>query len=617
VLIRSGPSAKKWIFLVSALVFVQLTLTLCLPHSFALTVVGDILQNVALLAATVAILRNVVQGDNRSRFFWALMSLGFAAWLASQLMWTYFEIVLRKETPNPFAGDVILFLHIVPMMAALAVQPHVRAENHLTRLGTLDVLLLLIGWLYLYLFLVIPWQYVDPIESVYGHNFNMLYLSEHLVFLVGLVLVARHSSGPWKMIYKQLFGAAALYALGSIVAGAAIDAHVYYTGSFFDLPLIGAMSWFAVVGFAAPQLLRVEPEKTSATQHSVWPARLAMLAVISTPLMLAWAAFWSDTPHLVRIYRLELSIAVMLIMGILAFVKQQFQEGKLLQLLHESHHNLQEMVRLRDDLADKEQSLRWHSAELQRKNLELQEISYTDSLTGVWNRRFLEETLQADAGQVLRSYQRNEGSASSMGDHRDLVFMMVDIDFFKSVNDEYGHVVGDELLRKVAERLTRIMRKSDVLVRWGGEEFMIMSRAADRAGTAVFCSRILDMVASEPFQLSNTVRLQKTCSIGWAPYPWSESAYEALIADEVVELADYALYRAKGLGRNQCVGFLPSDAALASPGKITMANLRVPDSGLIKAVRTFGVVPANKDAEVQPSTDDVLSELSGDGFPRS
>ena len=87
--------------------------------------------------------------------------------------------------------------------------------------------------------------------------------------------------------------------------------------------------------------------------------------------------------------------------------------------------------------------MRWHSSELQRKNLELQQISYTDPLTGVWNRRFLEETLQSDAGQVLRNYERNVGSAS-MGDHRDLIFIMVDIDFFKSVNDEHGHAVGDE-----------------------------------------------------------------------------------------------------------------------------------------------------------------------------
>lgn len=584
---RPNSSTQKWILLACAPVAAQVLLTLFIPHSFVLTAIGDLTQNVLLLAATICIIRNITGGDRRAKFFWILMGLGFVTWLCSQLLWTYFEVVLRKETPNPFVGDVILFLHIVPMMAALAVQPHMRQERHITRLGSLDVVLLLIGWLYLYLFLVIPWQYVHPDEAIYGHNFNMLYLAEHLVFLLGLVLVSRNSPRSWKIIYAQFFGAATLYALGSIAAGVAIDFHTYYTGSFYDLPLIAAMTWFAGVGLGASRLLQNEPGKIIATKHSIWAARLAMLAVIATPLMVAWATFWQDTPQAIRTYRLVLTIAVMLVMGTLVFVKQQLLDGKLLQLLQESHQNLQEMVRLRDDLADKEKSLRWHSSELQRKNLELQQISYTDPLTGVWNRRFLEETLHSDAGQVLRNYERNVGT-TSMGDHRDLIFIMVDIDFFKSVNDEHGHAVGDELLKMVAERLTRIMRKSDVLVRWGGEEFMIMSRSADRAGTAVFCSRILDMMALEPFKLCNSVHLHKTCSIGWAPYPWSEQAYDAVVAEDVIELADIALYRAKALGRNQCVGFVPSDTALASPGKISMEKLRDEDSGLIKVVKTSG-----------------------------
>jgi len=115
-----------------------------------------------------------------------------------------------------------------------------------------------------------------------------------------------------------------------------------------------------------------------------------------------------------------------------------------------------------------------------------------------------------------------------------------------------------------------------------------MSRAADRAGTAVFCSRILDTIGLEPFQIANGITLHKTCSIGWAPYPWSERAYDAIVAEEVIELADFALYRAKAMGRNQCNGFLPSDIALASPGDICMEKLRNEDLGLIKILRTPG-----------------------------
>src|SRR5205807_5811279 len=107
----------------------------------------------------------------------------------------------------------------------------------------------------------------------------------------------------------------------------------------------------------------------------------------------------------------------------LVFVKQHLLDQELLSLLRLSRQNLEEMRRLKDALESKEHSLRWHSLELQRKNLELQEISFTDSLTGIWNRRYLEEILPAEAGQVLRNYQRARGGNIRKVDHRDLVFI--------------------------------------------------------------------------------------------------------------------------------------------------------------------------------------------------
>jgi diguanylate cyclase (GGDEF)-like protein len=305
-----------------------------------------------------------------------------------------------------------------------------------------------------------------------------------------------------------------------------------------------------------------------------------MLAVFSTPLMVAWAEFGGDAPPRVRSYRLLLTAAAMVVMGTLVFLKQHWMDRELLHLLRLSHNNLDEMCKLKDELESKEQSLRWHSLELQRKNLELQEISYTDPLTGAWNRRYLEEILTAEAGQVLRNYERARGSDIRKLDHRDLVFLMVDMDFFKEVNDLHGHPAGDRLLQLVAERLGRVVRKSDVLVRWGGEEFLIMSRSADPSGIPAFCDRILEVVASEAFDLGHGVQVRKTCSVGWAPFPWSRRAYEAICAEETIELADAALYRAKAAGRNQGIGILPAEGALATPEKITLQALQN-DTGVL------------------------------------
>ena len=557
---------RKWQFAVCAIACAQILLSVMAPRSFALTASGDLIQSILLLCGAVAALSNLRTAQKKARLFWGLLALGCAMWFCSQVLWTYFEVFLRQESPNPFVGDVVLFLHIVPMMAAVAVQPHLYQDERARRMGSLDFLLLLTCWLYLYLFIIIPWQYVYPADATYGRAFDVLYACEQLVLVLALFLVWRRSQGSWRILYAQFFGAALLYCVGSVAASEAIDYHAYYTGSLYDVPLVAAMAWFAAIGFMAREISSLHPmEEVPADGHGIWKARLAMLAVFFTPLMVAWAQFGGNAPPRVRAYRLLLTVAVMIVMGALVFLKQHLLDQELLSLLRASGQHLEETCRLKDELENKEHSLRWHSLELQRKNLELQEISFTDSLTRVWNRRYLEEILTAEAGQVLRNYQRAHGADISKLDHRDLVFMMVDVDFFKQVNDQYGHPAGDRLLQLVAERLASVVRKSDVLVRWGGEEFLIMNRSTDPSGTPAFCSRILEVMSSKPFELGHGIAVRKTCSVGWAPYPWARDAFEAICAEEVIALADTALYRAKALGRNRGVGLLPSDAAASAP----------------------------------------------------
>src|SRR5206468_1606529 len=133
-----------------------------------------------------ALMPNVMRNQGRARLFWLLMTLGLAMWLSYQILWVYFEVVLRQEVPDPFAGDIVLFLHLVPMMAALALRAHAEQDNRTTRLSTLDFALLLMLWIYLYIYAVIPWQYAhfDAFRS--STAMNVLYLIEKTVFLGGL-----------------------------------------------------------------------------------------------------------------------------------------------------------------------------------------------------------------------------------------------------------------------------------------------------------------------------------------------------------------------------------------------------------------------------------------------
>ena len=113
-----------------------------------------------------------------------------------------------------------------------------------------------------------------------------------------------------------------------------------------------------------------------------------------------------------------------------------------------------------------------------------------------------------------------------------------------------------------------------------------MSRSADPAGIPAFCNRILEVMGSEPFDLGQGILVKKTCSVGWAAYPWSRGAFEAICAEESIALADAALYRAKALGRNQGVGIVATDAAGKNPEAISVETIREGNPPLARVIRT-------------------------------
>ena len=152
--------SKLWTALAIACVAALVVAALLLPQSFLLTALSDLIQCLLLISGTVSFIPHVLKSQGRMRLFWALMTAGIAFWLFYQLLWTYFEVVLRQDVPNVFAGDIVLYLHIVPLMAALALRPHVPQDEYAARLGRLDFVLLTLWWIYLYILIVIPWQYV-------------------------------------------------------------------------------------------------------------------------------------------------------------------------------------------------------------------------------------------------------------------------------------------------------------------------------------------------------------------------------------------------------------------------------------------------------------------------
>ncbi len=221
-----------------------------------------------------------------------------------------------------------------------------------------------------------------------------------------------------------------------------------------------------------------------------------------------------------------------------------------------------------------EQAVAQRSTELLLKNKELEEISLTDPLTMTRNRRYFYETISTDIAQALRSHLKTVNPDIPAGPKHELIFVLVDVDRFKRVNDEYGHSAGDRLLQEVAKRIASVMRRSDDLVRWGGEEFLLVCRTTDRQNAALLCNRVLEAISELPFDVGNGVQVHKTCSIGWAPFPWLTDDVGLLSIDNVIELADKGLYLAKREGRNRSFGMVPAANLNQREPNISMDKLR-------------------------------------------
>lgn len=347
--------SKLWILAAGCLVFAQACASALIPPGFALTVFSDVTQCILLLSATAALLPNITRNQGRTRLFWGLMTLGIVFWLSYQFLWSYIEVVLRQEVPDPFVGDIVIFLHFVPMMAALALQPQAQQNDHEARLGRLDFVLLLTWWVYLYLFDVIPWQYAHTDELAYSRSLNALYLTEKLVFLVGLVIVWHRSKGGWKSIYAHWFGASLVYALSSYVANWAIQRNVYYTGSLYDLPVAASMGWISVIGVLGQDLRpKQEPAQQAPGRHGVWVARMGMFVILSLPLFAAWSVFDVSAPPRVRNFRLVTTLVTMMLMGGIVFLRQHLLDRELIRLLRTSQESFEDLKHLQAQLIQSE-----------------------------------------------------------------------------------------------------------------------------------------------------------------------------------------------------------------------------------------------------------------------
>jgi len=295
--------------------------------------------------------------------FWMLAALSCTLWMIGQFQWTYYEVYLHQPLPDMYPGDIIFFLCGIPLMAALALRPHLKRSEIRLRFGYIDFTLLLAWWIFLYAFVVLPWMYAEPSLGPYNFTFDFINTIQSMVIVVGLGALWLRSRGAWRTVYANLFGSQSLHMLSSLMINVAIDLKVYHTGSLYDLPLIASFLWFGAAGLIAyksgtalddssePALAEGSDRKKG---ESIVASRLAMAAVVSLPVFAVYTIrFAHDSPS-VREFRLMAILLAAVPLGFLVFLRQHLADRDRSELLARAEQSVENLQRLQAQLVQTE-----------------------------------------------------------------------------------------------------------------------------------------------------------------------------------------------------------------------------------------------------------------------
>jgi signal transduction histidine kinase/ActR/RegA family two-component response regulator len=316
-----GPA--QWIIAVVVIVAVQAVATVLLGRGTLLTAIAYLTLFALMLMATGAAAFNAFSGDRSCRPFWAFLALGLGIWALDQWLWIYYQFWLHTDVPNESIGDPALFLHTVPLMAALAARPHLEHAGRRLQQNTFSFLLFLFFWVFLYAYYVFPHQFLFPDPLTYAVRYDGLYFSENMAFVLVAGVWILRSDRPWKWVYAHLLGAAGVYTLISAQINSAIVRGTPYSpGSFYDLGFTAAAGWFLV---AAVQGRKLSPGRQRRVPLNTWLAKYAallpILGVVAVPLVGIWALYHVDISLPLHQTHLLIIMVFTIIFAALAFLQ--------------------------------------------------------------------------------------------------------------------------------------------------------------------------------------------------------------------------------------------------------------------------------------------------------
>ncbi|GHJ46899.1 hypothetical protein Cs7R123_42410 [Catellatospora sp. TT07R-123] len=476
--------------------------------------VGEVLYLTPIAAASVLSVWAARRTHRRVRTAWRLLAASNFLWLAGESIWAFYTYTTPGGAPVPSIADAVYLMSYAMALPAIVIGLGLVLVGRAQ--GLIDAVLVAAGAA------AIGWQLVIgpllPSDWNAATLVTFIYpvLSVSIVSILVAVLLSGSRNIPISMI---LVGAG--YGISAVTDASYAYITVvrqYASSSWVNLGWQAEAVLLCLAAVVAAR--RRETDKPGAIDPDITllPAVVAVLAVGGLAA--------ADLILVGRLSEVTLAVSAILLLGLL----------------------VRQVVAARDRT---------------RLNQQLRTAAVTDPLTGLHNRRFFQEMIVLEAERAVRR-------------RSPLSLVLVDIDHFKAVNDTYGHSVGDLALTDVAQRLRRAVRASDLVCRYGGEEFVCLLPGTDAAGAAELAGRLRAAVSSAPVLLRSGDGVELTASVGVA----TADPGTQIDIDALVNAADAAVYRAKDLGRDQVVASAwqsqpAADGDLALPPALVWMSDRV------------------------------------------
>jgi signal transduction histidine kinase len=331
---------------------------LVLPRGFQLALLSDLLRTGLVGAVTFLTVQNALRSQGQVRGFWFLLFVGAALWLAGLFVWSAEELWFRHTVPDVPLSDILLFVKLVPLVAATALEPQKAHDSRFRPFGLLDLSILMLYSLYLFAFFVYAYRLLPGAGGTYNYNFNVADAIGNQIFVLATGIAFFRERGAWRPVYRIFFLSSAGYALACDLINPAIDLGRYYAGSLYDVPLVAAMAGFVCLCLAGRPVLQPAlaageggRDKQQTTRRFTFrSSQLAMLVTLSTPAIGMWL-LTTYAPHdKLFSFRLDITLLTIFLLTLLLSIKQDFLSARLIGSLQHLSSTFSSIDRFKDHL---------------------------------------------------------------------------------------------------------------------------------------------------------------------------------------------------------------------------------------------------------------------------